>query len=64
MALDFSRRRKPTNNPFIESLIGSFQDECLNVNWFVSLEDNRIQEKGVRTALWTIRHIHRYMKDK
>jgi CheY-like chemotaxis protein len=27
------------DNPFIESFNGSFRDECLNVNWFLSLED-------------------------
>jgi len=26
-------------DPFIESFNGSFRDECLNVNWFLSLED-------------------------
>ena len=33
------RPGKPTDNPFIESFNGSFRDECLNVNWFLSLED-------------------------
>ncbi len=28
-------------DPFIESFNGSFRDECLNVNWFLSLEDAR-----------------------
>jgi len=37
--LDFSRPGKPTDNPFIESFNGSFRDECLNVNWFLSMED-------------------------
>lgn len=37
--LDFSRPGKPTDNPFIESFNGSFRDECLNVNWFLSIED-------------------------
>jgi len=39
VTLDFSRPGKPTENPFIESFNGSFRDECLNVNWFLSLED-------------------------
>ena len=39
--LDFSRPGKPTDNAFIESFNGSFRDECLNVNWFLSLEDAR-----------------------
>jgi putative transposase len=41
--LDFSRPGKPTDNPFIESFNGSFRDECLNMNWFLSLQD--AQEK-------------------
>ena len=28
-------------NPHIESFNGSFQGECLNMNWFMSLEDAR-----------------------
>ncbi|WP_417431179.1 integrase core domain-containing protein [Halpernia sp.] len=30
---------KPTHNAFIESFNGSLRDECLNVNWFLPLED-------------------------
>jgi putative transposase len=41
VALDFSRPGKPTDNPFIGSFNGSFRDECLNVHWFLSLEDAR-----------------------
>ena len=39
VTLDFSRPGKPTDNPFIESFNGSFRDECLNTNWFLSLDD-------------------------
>lgn len=39
VVLDFSRPGKPTDNAFIESFNGSFRDECLNVNWFMSLDD-------------------------
>ena len=41
VTLDFSRRGKPTDNPLIESFNGSFRDECLNLNWFLSLDDAR-----------------------
>jgi putative transposase len=41
VTLDFSRPGTPTDNPFIESFNGSFRDECLNVHWFLSLEDAR-----------------------
>jgi putative transposase len=46
VVLDFSRPGKPTDNAFAESFIGSFRDECLNVNWFLSLEDacDRIEQ--------------------
>ena len=39
VTLDFSRPGKPTDNPFVESFNGSLRDECLNTNWFMSLED-------------------------
>ncbi len=39
--LDFSRPGKPTDNAFVESFNGSFRAECLNVSWFLSLEDAR-----------------------
>jgi len=43
VTLDFSRPGKPMDNATIESFNGSFRDECLNVNWFLSMED--AQEK-------------------
>ena len=39
--MDFSRPGKPTDNALVESFNGSFRDECLNVNWFLSIEDAR-----------------------
>lgn len=39
VTLDFSRSGKPTDNALIELFNGSLCDECLNVNWFMSLED-------------------------
>jgi putative transposase len=39
--LDFIRPGKPTENAFIESFNGRFRQECLNENWFLSLEDVR-----------------------
>ena len=41
VVLDFSRPGKPTDNPFIESFNGRFRDECLNTNWFLSIDDAR-----------------------
>lgn len=37
--LDFIDPGKPVQNAFIESFNGTFRDECLNENWFVSLYD-------------------------
>jgi len=39
--LDFINPGKPNENAFIESFNGKFRDECLNENWFLSLEDAR-----------------------
>ena len=39
--LDFIRPGKPNENAFIESFNGKFRNECLNENWFVSLEEVR-----------------------
>ncbi len=41
MELDFSRPGKPTDNALIESYNGRLRQECLNQNWFMSLEDAR-----------------------
>ena len=46
--LDYSRPGRPTDNPFIESFNGSFRDECLNTNWFLSLEDARDKIESFR----------------
>ena len=39
--LDFSRPGKPTDNAVVESFNGRLRDECLNTNWFLSLDDAR-----------------------
>ena len=36
---DFIRPGKPTDNAFIKSFSGRFRQECLNENWFLSLDD-------------------------
>jgi putative transposase len=41
VTMDFSRPGKPMDNAMIESFNGTFRDECLNVNWFLSMEDAR-----------------------
>jgi len=39
--LDFSWPGKPTDNALIEAFNGRLREECLNQNWFLSLEDAR-----------------------
>lgn len=39
--LDFIRPGKPVDNAFIESFNGRFREECLNDNWFMSLNHAR-----------------------
>lgn len=39
VTMDFSKPDKPMDNAMIESFNGTFRDECLNVNWFLSMED-------------------------
>jgi len=48
VTLDFSRSGKPTDNAYIESFNGSFRDEFLNVNWFLSMEDARAKIEAWR----------------
>jgi putative transposase len=48
VALAFSRPGKPTDNAYIESFNGSFRDECLNVNWFLSLDDAKMKAENWR----------------
>jgi putative transposase len=55
VTLDFSRPGKPTDNPYIESFNGSFRDECLNVHWFLSLEDAREKIEAWRHEYNTFR---------
>jgi transposase InsO family protein len=46
--LDFSRPGKPSDNAMIESFNGTFRDECLNVNWFLLMEDAREKTENCR----------------
>lgn len=39
--LAFSRPGTPTDNPFIEAFNGRFRQECLDQNWFASLDEAR-----------------------
>jgi putative transposase len=46
--LDFSRPGKPTDNAKIESFNGRFRQECLNLHWFLSLNDARTKIEAWR----------------
>lgn len=48
VTLAFSRPGKPTDNAYIESLNGSFRDECLNCHWFESLTDAKLKIEAWR----------------
>ena len=39
VTLEFSRRGRPTDNGLIEAFNGRLRAECLNENWFLSLDD-------------------------
>ena len=41
VTMDFSRPDKPMDNAKIESFSSTFRDECLNLNWFLSMDDAR-----------------------
>jgi putative transposase len=47
--LDFSRPGKPTDNSFVETFNGSLRDECLNVNWFETIDEARVIAEAWRT---------------
>ena len=43
MKLDFIRPGKPVENACIESFNGWLRQECLDENWFTSLEDAKMK---------------------
>src|SRR5260370_15791299 len=53
--LHFIDPGQPTQNGFIESFNGKFRDECLNQNWFVSLNDARRIIEAWRVDYNTVR---------
>jgi putative transposase len=55
VALHFIEPGKPVQNAFIESFNGKFRDECLNQNWFVSLEEARRTIEAWRVDYNTVR---------
>jgi putative transposase len=47
--LDYSRPGRPTDNSFVETFNGSLRDECLNVNWFETIEEAKAIAEAWRT---------------
>jgi len=43
ITLGFIQPGKPTQNAFVESLNGKFRNECLNQNWFRTMEEARYE---------------------
>ena len=48
VGLHFIDPGQPTQNAHIESFNGKFRDECLNENWFMSLEEARVKIEAWR----------------
>ena len=46
--LAFIQPGKPTQNAFVESLNGKFRNECLNQNWFRSIDEAQLKIKQWR----------------
>ncbi len=46
--IDFYRPGTPTDNDTVESFNGRLRQECLNENWFISLEDARCKIEAWR----------------
>jgi putative transposase len=59
VTLDFSEPATPTDNAFIESFNGRLRQECLNVHWFLCLEDARAKVEAWRRQ-YNPEHPHRY----
>jgi putative transposase len=55
VALHFIDPGKQVQNAFIESFNGKFRDECLNQNWFVSLDDARRMIEACRLDYNSVR---------
>lgn len=55
VTLDFSRPGKPTNNAFVEAFNGKVRAECIDQNWFLSLDDARVKCETYRHEYNTLR---------
>ncbi|SFA57824.1 Integrase core domain-containing protein [Paracoccus halophilus] len=46
--LDFSRPGKPTDNAFAEAFNSKVRAECIDQNWFLSIDDARPKREAFR----------------
>jgi putative transposase len=46
--IEYIQPGKPVQNCFVESFLGSFREDCLNLHWFLSLRDARQVIEGWR----------------
>lgn len=53
VVLGFIQPGKPTQNAFVESLNGKFRNECLNRNWFRTMDEARVEIDS-----WRARYNH------
>lgn len=53
VTLGFIQPGKPTQNAFVESLNGKFRNECLNRQWFRTMDEARIE-----IDLWRTQYNH------
>ena len=56
ITLDFSRPGKPTDNAFVESFNGKVRAECIDQNWFLSLDDARANARLIEMSTTRIDH--------
>jgi len=56
VVMDFSRPGNPMDNATVESFNDSVPDECLNVNWFLSMEDAQAKIEKWRRDYSESRH--------
>ena len=55
VTLDFSCPGKPTDKAFIESFNGRLREECLNENWFLSIENAKKKVESWRCEYTEVR---------
>lgn len=48
IVLDFSKPGKPTDNSYVEAFNGKVRAECVDQNWFLSLDDARVKCEAFR----------------